>query len=355
MQNLNEQNRNNTPGNFLKYLILSLIIAVPIYVSLHFYTQSVKFLLETIMRGNQVLVIIGLTIIFLWGVFSGRFASMMQVAKNRKISKGLIFALGVLVIASLMVLGFIARLSWRPNHVFFSFLVLAIAFLTLSFSLGMLVKLVKAFVGNQIDEAKMQAINSQNELKMLQSQLSPHFLFNTLNNLYGISITQHQKIPPLLLKLSDLLRYAVYDTKEVLVPLKDELAYINNYIDFEKLRIGSRLELVADIDEITGGNIKIAPMLLIVFIENAFKHAKNTVDDRIYISIFLKLGINTINFSVENSHSKPAENNSFANRHSGFGLDNVTKRLDLLYPGEYQLDVKSTEKSYLVMLKLMQK
>src|ERR1700740_359670 len=159
MQNLNGQNSNNTPANFLKYLVLSIIIAVPIYVSLHFYTHSVKFIIDIIRKGNQVILIIGLTIIFLWGVFSGRFASMMQVAKNRKISKGLMFALGVLVIASLMVLGFIARLSWHPNHVFFSFIVLSIAFLTLSFSLGMLVKLVKAFVQNQIDEAQTQAIN----------------------------------------------------------------------------------------------------------------------------------------------------------------------------------------------------
>jgi sensor histidine kinase YesM len=96
-------------------------------------------------------------------------------------------------------------------------------------------------------------------------------------------------------------------------------------------------------------------MLLIVFIENAFKHAKNTVDDRIFIAVKLKTGVDTIDFSVENSHSKPAENNSFANRHSGFGLDNVTKRLELLYPGEYALDIKSTDKSYSATLKLRQK
>lgn len=355
MQNLSEQKHNNQPASFLKYLALCIIIAVPILLSLHFYTQLLGFIIKIMVKGPQIIPFAGLAVILLWGIFSGKLTVMMQVTKESGISKGLIFALSVLAIASLMVLGFIARLSWHPNHILFSFLVVSIAFLALAFSLGMLVKLVRTFVRNQVNDAKTQAINSQNELKMLQSQLSPHFLFNTLNNLYGISITQHQKIPQLLLKLSDLLRYAVYDTKELLVPLKDELAYINNYIEFEKLRIGSRLELTADIDEAVAGNIKIAPMLLIVFIENAFKHAKNTVDNRIFITIALKTGIGTIDFSVENSHSKPAENNSFANRHSGFGLDNVTKRLELLYPGEYALDVKSTDKSYWVMLKLRQK
>jgi LytS/YehU family sensor histidine kinase len=106
----------------------------------------------------------------------------------------------------------------------------------------------------------------------------------------------------LLLKLSELLRYSVYDAKELFVPLKSEIAYINNYIEFEKIRIGERLHLTTSIEIVLSDDIKIAPMLLIVFIENAFKHSKNTIDKDVYIDIALKTWHKTILFSVKNSH-----------------------------------------------------
>ncbi len=111
----------------------------------------------------------------------------------------------------------------------------------LSLATGMFIKLVRERVNQQLHEAQVSAINSQSELQLLQAQLSPHFLFNTLNNMYGISISQHEKIPALLLKLSELLRYSVYESKERYVPLKEEFSYIHNYIEFEKLRLADRL------------------------------------------------------------------------------------------------------------------
>ena len=180
-------------------------------------------------------------------------------------------------------------------------------------------------------------------------------MFNTLNNLYGLSITQHEKIPPLLLKLADLLRYSVYDTKELFVPLKEELAYINNYIDFEKIRLGERLVLTTSMEEITNPEIKIAPMLLIVFIENAFKHSKNTADREIFIDITLKTWANSILFSIKNSHGPAPEEGNLVNKNSGFGLASVRKRLELLYTGEHDLKVEDKGGFYQVMLQLKMK
>jgi LytS/YehU family sensor histidine kinase len=143
-------------------------------------------------------------------------------------------------------------------------------FVVLSLCIGLLVKFIRITMSYQLQQARVSAEHSRSELNLLQSQLSPHFLFNTLNNLYGISLTQPDKMPTLLLKLSELLRYSVYEVKELFVPLKDEIAYINNYIEFEKIRIGDRLELKTVIEDVTDHEATIAPMLLIVFIENGF-------------------------------------------------------------------------------------
>ncbi|HVG13702.1 MAG TPA: histidine kinase, partial [Chitinophagaceae bacterium] len=156
----------------------------------------------------------------------------------------------------------------------------------------------------------------------------------------------------LLLKLSDLLRYSVYDAKELFVPLKNELEYINNYIDFEKIRIGDRLVLSTSIEPVTDDRIKIAPMLLIVFIENAFKHSKNTLEKEVFIDITLKTWGDSILFSVKNSYSGTANENNRLRTDNGLGLVNVRKRLQLLYVEAYDLKVTSEEGFFTVMLQL---
>jgi LytS/YehU family sensor histidine kinase len=219
----------------------------------------------------------------------------------------------------------------------------------------MLIKIVRAIAQKQLDAARAGEAHSKSELHLLQSQISPHFLFNTLNNMYGLSITQHEKLPPLLLKLSELLRYSVYDATELYVPLKDEMAYINNYIEFEKIRIGDRLMLTTAFEDNINAEIKIAPMLLIVFIENAFKHSKNTTDDKIFIEITLRTWANKILFTVKNSQAKSTEKNTVGDKNRGFGLSSVYKRLELLYPGEHELSIENGAAFYNVMLQLKMK
>ncbi|MGZ5135678.1 MAG: sensor histidine kinase, partial [Flavitalea sp.] len=196
-----------------------------------------------------------------------------------------------------------------------------------------------------------RCLKNQIELQLLSSKVNPHFLFNTLNNLYGISISDHQKVPGLLLKLSDLLRYSVYEAKEPFVPLKAEIAYLKNYIEFEQLRLGRRLELNVSMDTVADHSVSIAPMLLIVFLENAFKHSRNSREDKIYIDVSLQVTDDVIVFSVKNSYAVN-EHRVVRDKHSGFGLESVRKRLQLLYRNRHQLQIEQTDKHYSVNLVL---
>ncbi|GAB3902795.1 hypothetical protein GCM10028803_30090 [Larkinella knui] len=329
-----------------KHLVFVILAAIPIYLASNLYTQSV------VTRDDEEAALAA-TIFFLGGIYTGRYLSMMWTSK--KIPSTLFISLSFLSILCLCWIFFHADFPLSPNRAFLNLLLFYLPLFILSITIGMLIKLGRMTVKNQLQEAKSVAAQSQSELHLLQSQLSPHFLFNTLNNMYGISITQHEKIPTLLLKLSDLLRYSVYDAKELFVPLKDELTYLDNYIDFEKIRIGDRLTLTTALEDLSHSDIKIAPMLLIVFIENAFKHSKNTIDPAISIDIKLKTWGNSILFSIKNSHGTPAHTDTAIEKSSGLGLANVKKRLELLYPNAYELTVQDEDGYYTVLLQLKAK
>jgi len=191
--------------------------------------------------------------------------------------------------------------------------------------------------------------NKEAELQLLKGQLNPHFLFNTLNNLYGLSVIKSDKLPNLMLKLSDLLRYSLYETKEILVPLENEIKYLENYISLEKIRLEDKTEIQF---EKTGdfADKKIAPMLLIVFVENAFKHLDITNKNSKVI-----VEINSVNkqliFNCKNTFDVNANQNLEKGK-SGIGLQNAKKRLDLIYPNKHQLKIETNNNNYTVNLKL---
>lgn len=321
-----------------KYLFLSAVAAGPIWVAMNYFANS------------DEAVATALTAFFLSGIFTGRYLAELAIVRFKSLQKLALVSLCILVVSTF---GLMAQLGLEVDELRALFVLIAgILFMVSNVSLGILIKVVRAIGREELREALSEAAHSKGELQLLQSQLSPHFLFNTLNNLYGLSITQHEKIPPLLLKLADLLRYSVYDAGEMFVPLKDELAYIENYIEFEKIRIGDRLALTNDIEKVTETSIRIAPMLLIVFIENAFKHSKNTADEKIYIDISLKTWNGLILFAVKNSRGEAKEEVRIFEKNSGFGLPNVTKRLELLYPNEHELTINEEPATYQVILRL---
>jgi LytS/YehU family sensor histidine kinase len=161
-------------------------------------------------------------------------------------------------------------------------------------------------------------------------------------------------MPALLLKLSELLRYSVYEADQPMVQLQDELDYIRNYIDLENIRSADRLSLTVNLADVTS-NVKIAPMLLIVFVENAFKHARNTLESEIQIIINCKVVNENIYFDVANSYGDKGTKDTTEKRSSGFGIANVIKRLDLLYPGEYEMKQIRAENQFKVELCLKAK
>ena len=222
-------------------------------------------------------------------------------------------------------------------------------------ALGVFLASSRETLRRQMKDAEIADQQKQSELELLRSQLSPHFLFNTLNNLYGLSITQPEKMPKLIVKLSDLLRYSVYNTKKRFVPLNEELAYIFTYIDLEKVRIGDRLLLNLDIEQSIDNTICICPMMLIVFVENAFKHSKNSYAEKIKVDIHLRVTGGIIAFSISNSCGHEEILNKHLDENAGVGLANTARRLDLLYPGEYELEHFRKDNMYHLSLQIKSK
>lgn len=185
------------------------------------------------------------------------------------------------------------------------------------------------------------------ELKLLKAQFNPHFLFNTLNNLYGLSVVKSDKLPNLMLKLSDLLRYSLYETKTSLVSLQKEISYLENYISLEKIRLEN-----TQINFKVTGNIsdkKIAPMLFIVFVENAFKHLSSE-NSKVDIEILSEE--NKLYFTCKNTVDGTKLEQNLEKGKSGIGLANAKKRLLLMYPKKHCLKTQSDSSCFSVSLEL---
>lgn len=188
------------------------------------------------------------------------------------------------------------------------------------------------------------------ELKFLRSQVSPHFFFNTLNNIYSLTLEKSDKAPELVLKLSHLMRYLLYATRAPLQPLSKEIENIQNYIEIERVRFDEALEVDFQVE----GNLEnteIAPMLLIPLVENAFKHGANKSLESIQISISFKIVGNYLHFLLTNTI--PVQITEEGQKIGGIGLENVKKRLSLGYSEEeYRFQTKRNQSTFEVDLKL---
>jgi sensor histidine kinase YesM len=185
------------------------------------------------------------------------------------------------------------------------------------------------------------------ELKMLKAQVNPHFLFNTLNNLYSLAYTKSDKTAGAIMSLSEIMRYLIYETGVTLVSAEKEVRFITNYIRLEKLRIEDPGKVTLSIEQPSPG-LLIAPLLFIAFIENAFKHSGLDNDPEGFIQIFLAFHDDEIIFTCENSVSP----DSGHDKSGGVGLSNARSRLELMYPGKYALDIRPSALVYTVHLRL---
>lgn len=186
------------------------------------------------------------------------------------------------------------------------------------------------------------------ELNFLKAQINPHFLFNTLNNLYYLAYTKSENTTEVIAKLSQMMRYMIYESNHPKVLLSREIEYMQNYISLERLRLNNQIPIQFDIEGNTEA-VKIAPLILITFLENAFKHGVNGNSPGAWVKLSLQLNGKECVFTVENS--KVQSVNSDPGR-SGIGLQNVKRRLELSYPDHHELDVTDTADQYKVQLKL---
>ena len=192
----------------------------------------------------------------------------------------------------------------------------------------------------------MKSETLEAEMKFLKLQTNPHFLFNSLNNIYALAYTNSPKAPEMIMKLSEMLRYVLYESNEKKVPLSKEIDYIANFISFQLLKIEGEANITVDLDNVDA-NAEVEPMLFIPFIENSFKHSKIENTEKGWVNIRLSSQDNRIELVVSNS--KPP--GDFAkDKTGGIGLANVKKRLQLLYPGKHELAVEEKEQSFDVHL-----
>lgn len=198
-----------------------------------------------------------------------------------------------------------------------------------------------------IKEAENERLKS--ELSFLRSQISPHFMFNVLNSVVSLSRRKPEMVEPVVIKLSELMRYMIYETTDSRVPLQKESIYLESYIELQKIRFGNDILINYHVGHIDT-NCSIEPMLLIPFVENAFKHGVGMIENP-SIDISLENQNNKIIFSVQNKVN-PLSKLEKKDESSGIGLTNVKRRLELLHPNNYTLSIKDSDESYLIHLEI---
>ena len=187
------------------------------------------------------------------------------------------------------------------------------------------------------------------ELKLLKAQIHPHFLFNTLNNLYGLTLEKSDDAPNLVLRLSEILDYILYRCDEKMVLLSEEIHNLINYIEIEKIRYSSKLKLELDFPAKTPG-LRIAPLIILPFVENAFKHGVSNFPGMAFVKIKLIMANKNLIFNIENTKNPDVRKTE--NYTKGIGLKNVKKRLDFVYPDKYILSIDDADKTFSVNLTL---
>ena len=208
--------------------------------------------------------------------------------------------------------------------------------------------IVVDWLKKRVEVTELYTTNIESELNFLKTQINPHFLFNTLNSIYALTLKKSDEAPDLILKLSEIMRYMLYDCNEDLVPLDQEINYLKNYLELEKFRKGKTNDIILKVEGNPEGK-SIAPLLLITFVENAFKHGVNNTEKG-YVHIHFRILDDRLEFDIENSVSPQIHLTNLGKKSGGIGLENVKRRLELLYPGRNKLDIQKSIDSFRVSL-----
>ncbi|WP_300600440.1 histidine kinase [Niabella sp.] len=195
-----------------------------------------------------------------------------------------------------------------------------------------------------IQKITVEKLNA--EVEFLRAQVNPHFLFNALNNLYALTLKKSDDAPGVVLKLSELMEYMLYESNEEYIPLEKELAYLQNYIELERLRTNHKADIRITVEDVTGGCL-IPPFLILPLLENAIKHGLGTINSAAFLHLNIRAGT-ALEVRLANSRWPAA-----TKRQGGIGLQNLRKRLELLYPGRYTLQTEEPPGAYIAFLKIL--
>ena len=212
---------------------------------------------------------------------------------------------------------------------------------------ALMLKFGKHWYHHQHRSLQLQQQNTEAQLQLLTAQVHPHFLFNTLNNVYSKTQKESPEGSQMIMGLSDLLRYVLYEGRKPLVPLDKELQMILEYINLEKIRYGNKLDLHYLVTDNTK-DVYIAPLLLLPFVENCFKHGTSNVLQNPWINLTIELKGNTLVMKLMNGKSKTEASKG----KPGIGITNVRQRLDLLYKGKHELAIREEEEVFIVDLQI---
>ncbi len=216
--------------------------------------------------------------------------------------------------------------------------------------LSTILKITKEWFSQQSIQKELENKNLQSELSFLKSQINPHFLFNTLNSIYALSLKKSDKAPELVLHLSEMMRYMLYKSNEKEVPLEQEIQYIKNYLALEQTRYGDKARIEFKCNGSATEQHRIAPLLFITFLENSFKHGLSQSIKEGFVVCELTISEKSIFFTLQNSKAIEMDELYFQ---GGIGLSNVKRRLELLYPDRYELEIVDSEDTYNVCLQII--
>jgi two-component system, LytTR family, sensor kinase len=311
----------------LKFLFYLVFQAIGVYFNLYFLIP--KFLERG--RYVQYIALLLLTIICTAAfIVTGYYASTYVAGDNFKEVWGI-----------------------EPDNYLHFFKINSLPSTVAAMTLAMSIKLTKNWIQANRRQQLLEKEKLETELKFLKSQFNPHFLFNTINSIFVLIHKNPAMASDSLAKFSDLLRYQLYECNEQQIPLDQELTYLENFIELQKLREDhDHIELTLQIDRQRARDLTIAPFVLIPFIENAFKHVSRRKGQRNWIKMNLRFDQHHLQFDIANSVSAHFGSSKEFIHHSGIGLKNVQRRLDLVYPAMHTLTIHRDEDQFRVTLKL---
>ncbi|MFT3934619.1 MAG: histidine kinase [Chitinophagaceae bacterium] len=251
--------------------------------------------------------------------------------------------LAILTEVYLLSIFFFKRTDFESRAIFFNLLIYVFFF-----ALGTTYQLIKDKIQSDALAQEKQNEMLKTELSLLRSQVSPHFMFNVLNNMVALARKQSELLEPSLIKLSSLMRYMLYEADEEKVSIEKEMDYLQSYIDLQQQRFGKKVQVNVHMSTMDN-QYQLEPMLLIPFVENAFKHGTGMIEDA-QIDIDLEAQKNVLHFTVSNKYNPDSA--EVKDKTSGIGLANVKRRLNLLYGKNHSLDITTNNNWFVVSLKI---